>query len=102
MALLEPRSNTMKLGVHAQQLAQSLEAADRVLVFEPKDLPWDLAAALKPLGARAELFSETGEMIRRVVELAAPGDHLLVMSNGDFEGIHQRLLDALEVIHGET
>jgi UDP-N-acetylmuramate: L-alanyl-gamma-D-glutamyl-meso-diaminopimelate ligase len=102
MALLEPRSNTMKLGVHAQQLAQSLEAADRVLVFEPKNLPWDLAAALKPLGTRAELFCETGEMVRRVVELAAPGDHLLVMSNGDFEGIHQRLLDALEVIHGET
>lgn len=102
MALLEPRSNTMKLGVHAQQLAQSLEAADRVLVFEPKNLPWNLATALKPLGARAELFSDTGEMVQRVVELAASGDHLLVMSNGDFEGIHQRLLDALEVIHGES
>jgi UDP-N-acetylmuramate: L-alanyl-gamma-D-glutamyl-meso-diaminopimelate ligase len=102
VALLEPRSNTMKLGVHAQQLAQSLQAADRVLVLEPKNLPWDLAAALKSLGARAELFNETGEIVQRVIELAAPGDHLLVMSNGDFEGIHQRLLDALEVTREEV
>ncbi len=99
IALLEPRSNTMKLGVHAQQLAQSLEAADRVLVFQPPGLSWDLAAALGPLGAKAELFLDTQEMVRRVLELAAPGDHLLVMSNGGFEGIHQRLLDALEAQH---
>jgi UDP-N-acetylmuramate: L-alanyl-gamma-D-glutamyl-meso-diaminopimelate ligase len=99
IALLEPRSNTMKLGVHAQQLAQSLEAADRILVFQPPGLSWDMKAALAPLGARAELFLDTGEMVQRVMELAAPGDHLLVMSNGGFEGIHQRLLDALEKQH---
>jgi UDP-N-acetylmuramate: L-alanyl-gamma-D-glutamyl-meso-diaminopimelate ligase len=102
LALLEPRSNTMKLGVHAQWLADSLREADRALVFVPADLPWDLAAALAPLGAKAELFSETGEMVRRAVELAHPGDHLLVMSNGGFEGIHQRLLDALEADHDEN
>ena len=96
IALLEPRSNTMKLGVHAEQLAHSLEAADRVLVFEPAGLTWDLASTLGALGNRVELFPDTGEMLRRVLELAAPGDHLLVMSNGGFEGIHQRLLEALE------
>jgi UDP-N-acetylmuramate: L-alanyl-gamma-D-glutamyl-meso-diaminopimelate ligase len=96
LALLEPRSNTMKLGVHAQSLAQSLEAADRVLVLQPPELTWDLAEALAPLGARAERFSDTAGMIRRVIELVVPGDHLLVMSNGGFDGIHQRLLDALE------
>ncbi len=101
LALLEPRSNTMKLGVHAHLLAESLQAADRVLVFTPPDLTWDLAAAMAPLGARVELFRETGEIIQRVVELVAPGDHLLVMSNGGFEDIHQRLLDALEVEHEE-
>lgn len=95
LALLEPRSNTMKRGVHAHLLAQALAAADRVLILVPDDLSWDPAAALAPLGARAELFRETGEMVRRVVALAAPGDHVLVMSNGGFEGIHQRLLDAL-------
>lgn len=102
LALLEPRSNTMKLGVHAQLLADSLSEADRALVFMPADLPWDLAAALAPLGSKAELFGDTAEMIRRVTELAQPGDHLLVMSNGGFEGIHQRLLDALEAKHAEN
>ena len=99
IALLEPRSNTMKLGVHAQQLAESLQAADRALVFQPPELSWDLKAALGSLGARAELFLDTQEMITRVMELVAPGDHLLVMSNGGFDAIHQRLLDALEGLH---
>ncbi len=102
LALLEPRSNTMKLGVHAHLLADSLASADRVLVFQPEGLSWDLAAALAPLGSRAELFDDTGEMVRRVVELAHPGDYLLVMSNGGFDGIHQRLLDALEAAHGKA
>ena len=99
IALLEPRSNTMKLGVHAQLLAESLESADRALVFQPPELSWDLKSALGPLGARAELFRNTQEMVNRVMELVAPGDHLLVMSNGGFEAIHQRLLDALEGLH---
>ena len=102
LALLEPRSNTMRLGVHAHLLAGSLEAADRVLVFEPNDLRWDLQKALDPLGSRSEVFHDTGALLRRAVELALPGDHLLVMSNGGFEGIHQRLLDALEERDGEN
>jgi UDP-N-acetylmuramate: L-alanyl-gamma-D-glutamyl-meso-diaminopimelate ligase len=95
LALLEPRSNTMKRGVHSHLLAKALDAADLALLFVPEDLSWDPAVALAPLGNRLELFRNTGELIRRVVDLAAPGDHLLVMSNGGFEGIHQRLLDAL-------
>ncbi|MEJ2395777.1 MAG: UDP-N-acetylmuramate:L-alanyl-gamma-D-glutamyl-meso-diaminopimelate ligase [Candidatus Thiodiazotropha sp.] len=95
LALLEPRSNTMKRGVHAHLLAKALDAADRALLFVPEDLSWDPAVALAPLGNRLEQFRDTGELIRRVVDLALPGDHLLVMSNGGFEGIHQRLLDAL-------
>jgi UDP-N-acetylmuramate: L-alanyl-gamma-D-glutamyl-meso-diaminopimelate ligase len=101
-ALLELRSNTMKLGVHAELLGQSLEMADRVLVLEPSGLAWDLAASLAILGPRAELFPDTDGMIRRVLELAAPGDQLLVMSNGGFEGIHQRLLSALEESDEQT
>ncbi|MCU7892929.1 MAG: UDP-N-acetylmuramate:L-alanyl-gamma-D-glutamyl-meso-diaminopimelate ligase, partial [Candidatus Thiodiazotropha sp. (ex Ustalcina ferruginea)] len=96
IALLEPRSNTMKQGVHADQMAIALQAADRVMMFVPDDLQWDAAASLAPLGSRAALFNDTQSMVTEVVEMAQSGDHLLVMSNGGFEAIHQRLLDALQ------
>ncbi|MET0108697.1 MAG: UDP-N-acetylmuramate:L-alanyl-gamma-D-glutamyl-meso-diaminopimelate ligase [Candidatus Thiodiazotropha sp.] len=99
IALLEPRSNTMKRGVHADRLADALRAADRVMMFMPDDLQWDAAAALASLGDRAELFSDTATMVSLAVETARPGDHILVMSNGGFEAIHQRLLDALKSSH---
>ncbi|MEW7986116.1 MAG: UDP-N-acetylmuramate:L-alanyl-gamma-D-glutamyl-meso-diaminopimelate ligase [Candidatus Thiodiazotropha sp.] len=99
IALLEPRSNTMKRGVHADRLADALRAADRVMMFMPDDLQWDAAAALASLGDRAELFSDTATMVSHAVETARPGDHILVMSNGGFEAIHQRLLDALKSSH---
>ncbi|MES9992073.1 MAG: UDP-N-acetylmuramate:L-alanyl-gamma-D-glutamyl-meso-diaminopimelate ligase [Candidatus Thiodiazotropha sp.] len=94
--LLEPRSNTMKRGVHADRLAAAMQSADQVMMFLPDDLGWSAAEALAPLGDRVELFIDTPSMVTRVMELVAPGDHLLVMSNGGFEAIHQRLLDALE------
>ncbi|MBT3013235.1 MAG: UDP-N-acetylmuramate:L-alanyl-gamma-D-glutamyl-meso-diaminopimelate ligase [Candidatus Thiodiazotropha sp. (ex Lucina aurantia)] len=99
IALLEPRSNTMKRGVHADRLADALRTADQVMMFMPDDLQWDAAAALASLGDRAELFSDTASMVSRAVEMARPGDHILVMSNGGFEAIHQRLLDALKSSH---
>ncbi|MES9945762.1 MAG: UDP-N-acetylmuramate:L-alanyl-gamma-D-glutamyl-meso-diaminopimelate ligase [gamma proteobacterium symbiont of Ctena orbiculata] len=96
IALLEPRSNTMKRGVHADRLAAALEAADQVMMLLPDDLAWDAAVALASLGDRAELFDDTASMVTRVVAMARPGDRILVMSNGGFEAIHQRLLDALK------
>ncbi|MEW8657167.1 MAG: UDP-N-acetylmuramate:L-alanyl-gamma-D-glutamyl-meso-diaminopimelate ligase [Candidatus Thiodiazotropha endolucinida] len=99
IALLEPRSNTMKRGVHADRLADALRAADQVMMFMPDDLQWDAAAALASLGDRAEFFSDTASMVSLAVEMARPGDHILVMSNGGFEAIHQRLLDALKSSH---
>lgn len=96
IALLEPRSNTMKRDIHSQRLAGSLEAADHVLLFAPGDLEWDAEAVMAPLGERAEIFRDTQRMINRVIEIAKPGDHILIMSNGGFEAIHQRLLDALQ------
>ncbi|MBT3016551.1 MAG: UDP-N-acetylmuramate:L-alanyl-gamma-D-glutamyl-meso-diaminopimelate ligase [Candidatus Thiodiazotropha endolucinida] len=99
IALLEPRSNTMKRGVHADRLADALRTADQVMMFMPDDLQWDAAAALASLGDRAELFSDTASMVSLAVEMARPGDHILVMSNGGFEAIHQRLLDALKSSH---
>jgi UDP-N-acetylmuramate: L-alanyl-gamma-D-glutamyl-meso-diaminopimelate ligase len=95
IAVLEPRSNTMRMGVHANALAGSLTAADRVLVFVPDDLGWDAASALEPLRGRLTVAGIVDEIVRLVVEEAAAGDHVLIMSNGGFQGIHQRLLDAL-------
>lgn len=98
-AVLEPRSNTMKLGVMAAQLPNALSAADRVFGYgaaEGKDkLGWDLAQALAPLGDKAQAFSDLNRLVDAVVAEARPGDHLLVMSNGGFGGIHQKLLQSL-------
>jgi len=95
LAVLEPRSNTMRMGVHNAALAASLSAADRVYVFAPPDLGWDVASILAPLGERAAVLDRVQLMVERILAEAKEGDQVLVMSNGGFEGIHQRLLDAL-------
>jgi UDP-N-acetylmuramate: L-alanyl-gamma-D-glutamyl-meso-diaminopimelate ligase len=93
--VLEPRSNTMRMGVHNAALAASLSAADRVYVFAPPDLGWNVASPLAPLGERAAVLDQVQLMVERILAEAKEGDQVLVMSNGGFEGIHQRLLDAL-------
>ncbi len=95
IAVLEPRSNTMRLGVHAGALANSLDAADLVQVYVPADLDWDACAALAPLGERLRVATAVEQIVAAVGSDARAGDHVLVMSNGGFDGIHQRLLDAL-------
>ena len=95
IALLEPRSNTMKRGVHINKLASALDAADRVMLYASPDLLWDAEDALQPLGTRAQVFTDTQMIVEQVLLTAKPGDYVLVMSNGGFENIHQRLLDAL-------
>ncbi len=94
LAVLEPRSNTMKLGTMKSQLPASLAEAD--LVFcHAANLGWDAAAALAPMGDRACVENGIDALVDRVVRAAAPGDHILVMSNGGFGGIHGKLLAAL-------
>ncbi len=93
-AILEPRSNTMKLGTMAAQLPASLALADRVFCYAG-GIGWDVAGALAPLGGRALVETDLARLVDAIVACAEPGDHLLVMSNGGFGGIHQRLLDAL-------
>jgi UDP-N-acetylmuramate: L-alanyl-gamma-D-glutamyl-meso-diaminopimelate ligase len=99
LAVLEPRSNTMKLGAMNARLPSSLQAADLVFCFGAragKDaLGWDPAQALAPLAARAQSFDDLEVLIRAVVAAARPGDHVLVMSNGGFGRIHERLLATL-------
>ncbi|MGE0011118.1 MAG: UDP-N-acetylmuramate:L-alanyl-gamma-D-glutamyl-meso-diaminopimelate ligase [Azoarcus sp.] len=94
LAVLEPRSNTMKLGVMKDQLPRSLEHADRVFCYT-KGLGWDAAGALAPLGEVAACHDDLEALVADVVRAAQPGDHVLVMSNGSFGGVHEKLLAAL-------
>jgi UDP-N-acetylmuramate: L-alanyl-gamma-D-glutamyl-meso-diaminopimelate ligase len=94
LAVLEPRSNTMKLGAMKDALPGSLALADRVYCYAAS-LGWDAAAALAPLGSRACVREDLGRLVADIVAAAQPGDHVLVMSNGSFGGVHARLLSAL-------
>jgi UDP-N-acetylmuramate: L-alanyl-gamma-D-glutamyl-meso-diaminopimelate ligase len=94
LAVLEPRSNTMKLGVMKDRLPASLALADRVFCYA-KDLGWDVAATIAPLGGRGAAYDDLDALVDAVVVEACPGDHVLVMSNGGFGGIHDKLLAAL-------
>ena len=94
LAVIEPRSNTMKLGVMKDQLPGSLADCDRVYCFGA-NLGWDAAEALRPMGERAEVYEDFDAMLKAIVGNAQAGDHILVMSNGGFQGIHLKLLEAL-------
>ncbi len=96
IAVLEPRSNTMRMGVSAAELPAALEAADQVLVYSPETLKWDAPSVFRSLGERAEVFDTVDGIIKTVTNGAVEGDHILIMSNDDFENIHQRILDILE------
>ena len=99
LAVLEPRSNTMKLGVMKDALAGSLADADRVFCYSA-GLGWDPAGALAPLGAKAEIHADIFELVAAIAVAARPGDHVLIMSNGGFGGIHDKLLARLGEVRG--
>ncbi len=94
IAVLEPRSNTMKLGIMEDRLAHSLRAADKVFCYT-QGLGWDAAATLSPLGALAQCHDDLRRLVAAIVAEVRPGDQVLVMSNGAFGGIHEKLLAAL-------
>ena len=94
-AVLEPRSNTMRMGIHAERLADALVEADRVHVYAPPGLGWNARAVLAGLGPYLHVAEDTQQIVDVLVESVEPGDTILVMSNGGFENIHQRILDAL-------
>lgn len=97
LAVLEPRSNTMKLGTMKDRLAASLEQADRVYCYGAQ-LGWDAAGALAALGERVRVDDDLERLVQAVVAEARFGDQILVMSNGGFGGIHARLLEKLAAI----
>ncbi|MFD2112425.1 UDP-N-acetylmuramate:L-alanyl-gamma-D-glutamyl-meso-diaminopimelate ligase [Thiorhodococcus fuscus] len=96
LAVLEPRSNTMRLGIHNKELAASLAEADQVFLYAPPDLGWDAAAVFAEQQARVTVLDSIEATVERIAAESRPGDQILVMSNGGFGGIHQRLLDALQ------
>ena len=95
LAVLEPRSNTMRMGIHADELAKALQLADRVMIYKPDGIEWDMTAIVDSLNGKAQQFDTTAAIIDAVVHQVSEGSHVLVMSNGGFEEIHMRLLDAL-------
>ncbi len=96
LAVLEPRSNTMKLGAMKDALPGSLRDADLVFGFGSQQaLGWSLADSLAPLGNIAHSFDQIDFLVKAVADAARPGDAILVMSNGGFGGVHQKLLEAL-------
>ena len=97
IAVFEPRSNTLKQGVLKDALPASFEGADRVYIYSA-GLAWDAAAAFAPLGDRARCEPDLTALVAAIAAEARAGDHILVMSNGGFGGIHQKLLAALHGI----
>jgi UDP-N-acetylmuramate: L-alanyl-gamma-D-glutamyl-meso-diaminopimelate ligase len=101
IAILEPRSNTMKMGVHKTSLAKSLKLADSIFVYQGEDIIWDIPDMIEgqiPLNIRTDI----SQLVNEVVSLSQPGDNILVMSNGGFAGIHDKLLQGLEYKYSQA
>lgn len=95
-AIIEPRSNTMRLGVHKAHLASSASAADQIIWYQPPNMDWSLDEVVAAGAGKAMLARSLDDIIARVVQEATQGDAVVIMSNGGFGGIHQRLLAALQ------
>jgi UDP-N-acetylmuramate: L-alanyl-gamma-D-glutamyl-meso-diaminopimelate ligase len=95
VAVLEPRSATMRMGVHRETLAPSLSAADAVWMFAPPDLGWDADEVVATLGSKGRLARSVDELVRELAGSATAGDQVLIMSNGGFGDLHGKLLEAL-------
>ena len=99
IAVLEPRSNTMRMGVHSQTLGPSLAGADRVFIHAPADLGWDASQITAALGARASLSADIPALLQSLLAEVRAGDQVLIMSNGGFGGLHGKLLAGLAARH---
>jgi UDP-N-acetylmuramate: L-alanyl-gamma-D-glutamyl-meso-diaminopimelate ligase len=95
VAVLEPRSNTMRMGVHRDSLARSLAGADEVWLYTPADLGWDTGTVLAGLGGRGHGRGDVAVLAKDLARTLRPGDHALIMSNGGFGGLHGKLLAEL-------
>ncbi len=95
-AVIEPRSNTMRMGQFRDQLAESARDADQVIWYQPEGLDWDLEPVVAAAPNTAQVSRSLAAIIARIVQEAQPGDAVVIMSNGGFGGLHQQLLQALQ------
>jgi UDP-N-acetylmuramate: L-alanyl-gamma-D-glutamyl-meso-diaminopimelate ligase len=96
IAILEPRSNTMRMGIHKDALADSLTEADDVVLYQPADIGWDLDYVSDRTKPPSQVLQSIDDIIDYVCKTVQNGDHVLIMSNGAFGGLHKKLLDALQ------
>jgi UDP-N-acetylmuramate: L-alanyl-gamma-D-glutamyl-meso-diaminopimelate ligase len=96
LAVLEPRSNTMRMGVHKKRLLDSLQQADSIYLYQPDNIEWNLGDLARHSSVSARVYEDVDGIIRDVIKQAQPGDHVVIMSNGGFKSIHSRMLQALE------
>ena len=94
-AIIEPRSNTMRMGSHKDGLAHSARLADEVIWYQPEGLDWDLHTVIAASSNKAEVSRSLDEIIARILNEAGEGDAVVIMSNGGFGGLHQKLIAAL-------
>ena len=91
ICILEPRSNTMQNGTHRESLKHAFEDADLVYLFEPGDIAWNLQETADAIGEKCLCYKEVGDLITAVCDEASDGDHIVIMSNGGFQGLHAKL-----------
>lgn len=96
IALVEPRSNTMRMGAHREQLAAATAAADKVYWFQPPGMDWSLDSVVAQSPVPATVVGEVDELVRQVTDEVRAGDQVVIMSNGGFGGVHQKLLNQLQ------
>ncbi|HHN8317035.1 TPA: UDP-N-acetylmuramate:L-alanyl-gamma-D-glutamyl-meso-diaminopimelate ligase [Morganella morganii] len=96
LVVLEPRSNTMKMGISKDDIAPALGRADEVFIFQPANIPWLVSEITEHCVQPAYWSGDLDALTNMVAEHAQPGDHILVMSNGSFGGIHDKLLEKLK------
>ena len=96
IVILEPRSNTMKSGVHSNTLADSLAQADLCYLYQPDGVQWDLSNATSSIADKRTVYDNTENIIIDVARIASPEDHIVIMSNGGFQNLHRRLISFLE------
>ncbi len=96
IAVIEPRSNTMRLGMHQKRLMESAQVADQIYWYQPEGMHWSLDSLVEKSSKPATVLTAVDKIVERLVQQATPHTHIVIMSNGGFGGIHQQLIQSLE------
>ena len=96
IAVFEPRSNTMKMGIHQDTIGRAFNSADKIFIFKPDCINWDMDLAFEELQDRYGIFTDINQIIETVADVVQAGDHVVIMSNGGFGGIHQKIINKIE------